>query len=252
MNSIKISAVIITFNEENNISRCLQSLQSVVDEIIVIDSYSTDLTEKICHDYNVKFVKKRWEGYSQAKNHGNSLAQHTFILSLDADEALSEELQNSIIEIKRTNKYQAYYVRRLTNYCGRWIKHCGWYPDYKLRLWDKNLAQWDGIVHESLIFTQKVPSGTLYGNLLHYSFYTISDHIKKANMFSEVAAKEILKADKKVNLVYHIILKPCYTFIHKYFFQLGFLDGFYGLVICTISAFSNFLKYSKARDLFSK
>ena len=245
MQHIKISAVITSFNEEKNIGRCLQSLQTVADEIVVVDSFSTDSTQKICREYTVHFVSKEWEGYSQAKNYGNTIAKYDFILSLDADEALSAELQESIKKLKSDNRYRAYYVSRLTNYCGKWIRHCGWYPDYKIRLWDRNTAHWEGIVHESLKFHQQTATGILKGDLLHYSFYTISDHIKKANMFSEIAANELLKKEFKVNSIYHLILKPGYTFIHKYFFQLGFLDGFYGFIICILSAFSNFLKYVK-------
>lgn len=252
MGGIKISAVITTFNEEKNIGRCLQSLQGIADEVIVVDSFSTDRTEEICRQYAVNFFRKKWQDYSRAKNHGNAMAKYDFILSLDADEELSERLQNSIKQLKSDNRYRAYYVSRLTNYCGKWIKHCGWYPDYKIRLWDRDLAHWEGVVHESLKFYKQTATDTLKGDLLHYSFYTISDHIKKANMFSQIAANEVLQKGHKVNSIYHLIINPGYTFIHKYFFQLGFLDGFYGFVICVISAFSNFLKYAKVRDQLGK
>jgi len=215
MAGIKISAVITTFNEEKNIDRCLKSLQGVADEVIVVDSFSTDNTERICHANGVRFVKKKWVDYSQAKNHGNNLAQYEYILSLDADEALSEQLQHSIKQLKSDNRYRAYYISRLTNYCGKWIRHCGWYPDYKIRLWDRNLAHWEGTVHESLIFHEKASIKILKGDLLHYSFYSISDHIKKADMFSEIAANEVLKKGQRVIAIYHLVIKPGYTFIHK-------------------------------------
>lgn len=248
METVKISAVIITRNEEKNIGRCLRSLQDVVDDIVVIDSYSSDQTEKICSNYKATFVQREWEGYSSAKNFGNSIAKYDHILSIDADEALSDELRDSIICLKNNMTRDAYYLNRLTNYCGQWIKHCGWYPDIRIRLWNRNTAEWQGNIHESLVFNKKINSGSLKGDLLHYSFHSIADHIQTANKFSELAADEIINGKFKVNVIYHIILNPLYTFIHKYIFQLGLLDGFYGLVICAISSFSNFLKYSKIKQ----
>jgi glycosyltransferase involved in cell wall biosynthesis len=247
MASFTLSVVIITFNEEKNIARCLESVLEVADEIIVVDAYSTDNTEKICRKYDVEFYKKEWQGYSAAKNFGTSQAQNDYILSLDADEALSGELKTSISDIKINSTFQAYYLKRLANYCGKWIKHCGWYPDYKLRLWNRKLGEWHGTVHEILKFEQQIPIGKLSGDLLHYSFSSIKDHINKANMFSEISAKEAIKKGRKINFVYHLFLNPAYTFINKYIFKLGFLDGYYGFLICVISAFSHFLKYSKIR-----
>ena len=245
---VKISAVIITLNEEKNIGRCLQSLQDVVDDIIVVDDFSSDQTAKICSDYEVTFLQREWEGYSAAKNFGNSMAKYDHILSIDADEALSDELREAIISLKSHMTCDAYYLNRLTNYCGQWIRHCGWYPDSKIRLWDRRIGKWQGNIHESLVFEKQISSATLTGDLLHYSFYSISDHIQTANRFSEIAADEMVKAEFKVNILYHIILNPLYTFIHKYIFQLGILDGFYGFIICVISSFSNFLKFSKIKQ----
>ena len=247
MNPIKLSVVIITFNEEKNIRRCLQSLEGVADEIIVIDSHSTDNTEQICKEYQVRFYKKKWKGYSIAKNYGNSNAKYEYILSVDADEVLSDELRISLLTCKRNVEYDAYELNRLTNYCGKWIRHCGWYPEYRIRFWARDTAKWQGILHESLKFNKKIKLGKLEGDLLHYSFNSISDHLDKVDLFSEVAADEAVNAGFKVNLFYHIILNPLFTFVNKYIFKLGFLDGFYGVVICVISSFSNFLKYSKIR-----
>ena len=146
----KISAVIITKNEQKNIRRCLNSLEGVVDEIIVVDSYSTDDTEKICKEFDIRFVKKEFEDYSNSKNYGNSMAKHPFILSLDADEAISEELKESLALVKSDFKQDGYSFNRRTNYCGQWIYHCGWYPDVKLRLFRKSKAKWEGKIHEIL------------------------------------------------------------------------------------------------------
>ena len=144
MTQIKLSAVIITLNEEKNIARCLDSLQGVADEIVVIDSFSTDDTEKICSAYGVRFIQHPFDGYIEQKNYGIQQAVYTHILSLDADEALSDELKQSIGHFKMHWHADGYSLNRLTNYCGHWIYHCGWYPDTKLRLWDKRYGQWAG------------------------------------------------------------------------------------------------------------
>ena len=133
---VQISAVIITFNEEKNIERCLQSLQGIVDEIVVVDSFSKDQTKSICEKYNVKFVEHAFEGHIEQKNYAITQASYPYVLSLDADEALDETLKSSILKVKKNWTHDGYSMNRLTNYCGSWIKHCGWYQDTKLRLWD--------------------------------------------------------------------------------------------------------------------
>ena len=248
MHTVKLSAVIITFNEEKNIERCLDSLIDVVDDIVVVDSFSTDQTPALCAQYKVNFVQRPWLGYAAAKNHANAIAKYDFLLSIDADEALSAELKEAIIKIKSDMRLDAYYISRLTNYCGKWIKHCGWYPEYKIRLWNRTCGEWRGVIHESLIFHNTVRSGTLKGDLLHYSFYSISDHIHTADKFSEIAAEEKVKEGFRVNIIWHLILNPLFTFFQKYILKRGFLDGYYGFVISIISAFSNFLKYAKIKQ----
>ena len=146
---LKLSVVIITLNEEKNIERCLQSVKDIADEIIVVDSYSDDRTEEICSEFGVKFIQQKFKGYVDQKNDGNALASHDYILSLDADEALSEELAASISQVKENWQFDAYAMNRLTSYCGKWIRHSGWYPDRKSRLFDRRKARWTGhLVHE--------------------------------------------------------------------------------------------------------
>jgi glycosyltransferase involved in cell wall biosynthesis len=142
---MKITGVIITFNEERNIERCLVSLKKVCDEIIVLDSFSTDQTEAICHSHHVKFVQHAFDGHIQQKNRALQLAETEWVLSLDADEALTEELSQSILKVKQHPTGEAYAFNRLTNYCGHWVKHCGWYPDTKTRLVKKERAHWTGV-----------------------------------------------------------------------------------------------------------
>ncbi len=247
---MKISATIITFNEERNIERCLISLKPVADEIIVVDSFSNDLTKELCLKHGVAFTENKFEGHIQQKNHAMSLASNDYILSLDADEALTEELQQSILKLKEAEKFEnAYSLNRITSYCGQWIRHCGWYPDKKIRLWNKTKGKWGGENPHDKVMMEEGSSGHLKGDLLHYSFESIESHVKTANSFSTIAAKEAYKKGKKANLLIHVVLNPMYTFVNKYFFHLGFLDGFYGFVICYLSAVSNFLKYTKIRQL---
>ena len=245
MNSI--SAVIITYNEEENIVRCIQSLKSVADEVIVVDSFSTDRTRKLATDWGAKVFERAWEGYSFAKNFGNEQATNHWILSIDADEALSPELITSLQAFKEnTYTHDAYEVNRLTNYCGHWVRYCGWYPDRKMRMWKKDAGRWDGVLHEKVLFKNSVKINRLKGDLYHYSFPTIHHHVQTLNKYSEVAAQDLVDRKKPVFFLIHIILNPSYTFFNKYFLRLGFLDGYYGFVICWLSAQANFLKYSKA------
>lgn len=247
-----LAAVIITFNEEINIERCLKSLQNVVDEIVIVDSFSTDATKSICEKYKTTFVERKWEGYSKTKNFANSLVNSEYILSLDADEVLSNQLQQSILQLKLNNKKNdhCWMVTRLTNYCGKWIKHCGWYPDKKVRIWKKDMAYWQGDVHEQLVFEKTVHTELLSGDLFHYSFNSIEQHLNTINKYSTIAAEAKFKKGKKTNLL-RILFKPLSKFIIAYFLKLGFLDGFYGFVVCKNSAYSTFLKEIKLKQLKS-
>lgn len=247
----KLSVVIITLNEEKNIARCLRSVEGLTDDIVVIDSGSTDLTLNICQTFGVKFHTSEWLGYAETKNYGNSLAIYPLILSLDADEALSEELRHSIIEVLKNQKAPAYSMNRLTNYCGHWVKHCGWYPDKKIRLFNKDAAYWSGsLVHEAIKFINGHNVIHLKGDILHYSYYTIADHVAQANKYTDLTAKKAFEEKKRVT-IFHVLISPVVKFLRDYFLKAGFLDGYYGFVICRISAFATFLKYSKLRKLYT-
>ena len=246
---LPLTVVIITFNEERNIARCLKSIEGVAEEIIVLDSFSTDKTAEICRKFPVKFIQKEWTGYSSAKNFANNIATHDYILSIDADEALSDELKKSILEIKKSdNLYDAYRFNRLTNYCGSWIHHCSWYPDTKLRLWNRHKGEWEGEIHEDVKMKNGTKAGFIKGDLLHFSYYSIEQHIKQLNNFTDLAAKAAFEKGKKAGCL-RIFFSPCIKFIRDYFLRLGFLDGYAGFVICRISAHATFLKYAKLRQL---
>jgi glycosyltransferase involved in cell wall biosynthesis len=243
---MKISAVIITYNEEKNIERCLQSLQAIADEIIVIDSFSTDLTESICKSFGATFIQHIFYGHIEQKNFAAKQAQYDYVLSLDADETLDETLQQEILSLKKKLIVaDAYSMNRLTNYCGKWIKHSGWYPDTKTRLWNKEKGMWGGMNPHDKILMQKNSSNVfLKGNILHYSYYTIAEHYIQANKFATIAAHAYYNNGKKSSYL-HIAISPLLKFIRNYFLKKGFLDGYYGFTICKITALETLWKYER-------
>ncbi len=244
-----LSAVIITFNEEKNIARCIHSLKDIADEVVVVDSFSTDNTVEICRQHGAKVIQRKWDDYSSAKNFGNRQAAHDWIFSIDADEAVSEELKKSILLIK--GKGGNYQFNRLTNYCGKWIRHCGWYPDRKHRLFDRNLWQWEGTIHEKLKSNSNSFVSLLKGDLLHYSYESIEQHERQTEKFTDLSAAELFSRGIHPAIIKQYV-SPVIKFFHCYFLKLGFLDGYYGFIICRISAASNFLKYKKLRTLYRK
>ncbi len=249
INNIKLSAVIITFNEEKNIERCIKSLDGIADEIIVLDSFSNDRTEEICKNLNVNFYQHKFDGHIEQKNRVITYAKNPHIISLDADEAISEELKNSILKVKENWQADGYSFNRLTNYCGKWIRHCGWYPDKKLRLWNSEKGKWAGVnPHDKYEMIPDSSVEFLKGDLLHYSFYTIDDHIKQIKKFTDISAKAYFEQGKRSNL-FKIFFKPIWKFLQDYFIRMGILDGYYGFKISVISAKATSLKYVKIREL---
>lgn len=243
----KLSVVIITYNEEKNIERCLLSVKDFSSEIVVVDSFSTDETVSICKKYGVKLISREFIGYGDQKNYGNNAASSDWIFSIDADEEVSPDLKKSIQDIMKSPGSSAYEVSRFTNYCGKWVKHTDWYPDRKVRLFNRNNWKWnDARVHEELEGQEKIIR--LDGNLNHYTFYTIQEHIAQLNKFTTLAAEEKFNKGKKGRLA-KIIFSPMVKFMKSYIFRLGILDGFTGFTIARISAFATYLTYAKLRKL---
>ena len=248
---LKLSGVIITFNEERNIEQCLHSLVNVVDEIIVVDSFSTDNTKAICKRFDVKFIEQKFLGYIEQKNFALTQASYDHIVSLDGDESLSETLQKSIIDLKSNWKFDGYFANRFNNFCGQWIKHSDWYPNKKLRVFDRRCAEWKGInPHDNVqLHDVKAKSGHLKGDILHKTYQTYSEFNQKTEYFSTIAAKAYYNIGKKAP-IWKIIWNPTWAFFKTYFLRLGILDGFNGYVIAVQTANITFLKYSKLRELY--
>jgi glycosyltransferase involved in cell wall biosynthesis len=240
---MKLSVVIITFNEERNIGRCLDSLAGVADEVVVVDSFSTDDTAEICRAKGARFFQHPFEGHIEQKNWALKQASHFHVLSLDADEALSEKLRESVFLAKKNWNCDGYTMNRLTNYCGQWIRHSGWYPDRKLRLFDRRKGHWGGQNPHDRVEMQPGSTTTpLDGDLLHYSYYTVNEHIERTRKYADIAARAMHARGKRATWL-HLIFSPLVKFLKSYFLKLGFLDGRAGWTICKISAWESYLRY---------
>ncbi len=239
----KISATLITYNEEDNIGAALESIKWI-DEIVVLDAHSKDKTVHIAHQYTDKIFVQTWKGYVKQKNYAFEKASFEWILSLDADERVTDDLREEIETLRKTGfTCDGYFIPRKTFYLGRWIKHCGWYPNYQLRLFRKSKACWvGGSVHERC----KVDGISCYlkNPLQHYTYKNIYDHIERMNLYSSLSAQDRIKKGKKTSLI-EIIIAPIAAFIKSYVLKRGFLDGIPGLIVSTVIAHYAFLKRAK-------
>jgi glycosyltransferase involved in cell wall biosynthesis len=244
---MKITATIITCDEERNIARAVESLRCV-DEILVVDSGSVDRTVELARNLGARVIEANWRGFSAQKNWAAEQASNDWILSLDADEALSEALEGEIWNLKKTGpRHDAYTMPRLARYLGRWILHSGWYPDRKVRLYHRQKASFtESLVHESVEVRGKV--GRLENNILHFTCESLSEHVKTMDRYTTLAAQELAARKVKIPLS-KLVADPAWNFLKAYFIQRGFLDGPEGLIIAHMAAFYTFLKYSKARNM---
>ncbi len=244
----KISACIISFNEEKKIEDCIRSLLPVVDEIVVVDSLSTDRTKEIAARYTDRIYDQTFLGHIEQKNLAIDKASHEWILSLDCDERLSAELQQSILAIKEQlddapGEVNGYKMARKTFYIYTWLNHC-WYPDIKTRLFNRKVSRWGGVNPHDHLLVSEGEVRLLQGDIQHYSFDSISQHMKTIDSFTEIGAREIIKRGKKVSLV-DPFTHGFWTFFKTYFIKRGFLDGFPGIVVSMLSGMHVFVKYSK-------
>lgn len=247
----KISACIISYNEEKKIEDCLKSLVGIVDEIIVVDSLSTDKTKKIVKNYTDKIYDQEFLGHVEQKNLAVEKASNDWILSLDCDERLTDELKESILKIKdNIETADAYRMARKTFYVYRWLNYC-WYPDFKVRIFNRKTARWGGNNPHDRVELKGKNVVTLKGDMQHFSFNSISEHIKTIDNFTEIGAQEIIRKGKSVSLI-SPFTHGIWTFVKLYIFKKGFMDGYAGLVVSVLSGMHAFIKYCKVIMLTKK
>ncbi len=251
MGSMKISAVIITYNETMRLEPALKSLEGLVSEIVVVDSFSTDDTVRLAKKYTSKVFQRKWTDFADQKNYANTKASSPWILSLDADERISPELRQEILDLKDEEPdCPGFSMPRKVFYLGRWIRHSGWYPDRKIRLFQKDKARWEGeYVHEKLVIEGKVRK--LNGSIHHFTYRNISEHLDRINHFSQLGAQKLYSQGKKCRW-YNLVYIPFFRFVKSFFWRAGFLDGFAGLVISVLHSYALFLRYAKLREIWKK
>lgn len=246
---IQLSVVVITCNEEKNIARCLHSVMPVADEIIVVDSFSTDHTKQICLQFGVKYFEHAFESFGKQKDFAVQQARYHHILSLDADEVLSEPLRYAVSLVKDCWINDCYAFNRVTSFCGYWVRHGAWYPDRVTRLFDRRMAGWSGELHEKVLPRKRNAVGFLKGNLLHYSYSSVSHYLQKTELYTGMAAKMLYERNTHPNM-YHFYLKTLYRFFYAFFIRKGFKDGYMGYLIARLDAQRLFIKYVKLKLMY--
>ncbi len=240
----RLSVIIITYNEEENIGDCLENVKWS-DEIVIVDAFSSDRTVEIAREFTPRVFRNRWTDFSQQKNLALGKASNDWVLSIDADERVTPELKEEIINILNSPSppFNGYYIARRSHYLGKWIKHCGWYPDYKLRLFLREKGKFnERMVHESVLVEGR--KGRLKSCLDHYSYKNLSDHLSKIDKFTSLSAGEMFTKGKK-GTTFDLLFRPPVKFINMYLIKKGFLDGIYGFIVCIIGSFYVFMKYLK-------
>ncbi|ADY74068.1 glycosyl transferase family 2 [Desulfurobacterium thermolithotrophum DSM 11699] len=239
---MSLSVGILTFNSERYLKEVLESVKSIADEIVILDSGSKDRTIEIAKSFGAKVFFRKFDNFVSQKNYLLSLCKKEWVLFIDDDEVVGNELKAEIERVKKEGSFDGYYVNVLTNYLGRWIKYA-WYPDWHLRLAKREKCKWIGdLVHESLKVDGKL--GYLKGNLLHYSYPSISHHLKKIDLYTSLYAEGVYRRGKKFSYM-KLFLSPLGAFLRRYIFKKGFLDGFEGFVLSVMSSYYTFLKYLK-------
>ncbi len=247
MEGNKVSVYIITYNNERTIERCLRSV-TWADEIVVVDSYSTDRTLEICRRYTDKIYQRRWTNYREQYQFAADKTTNRWIMFVDADEEVSPELAREIQEeiAKNDGRWAGYIAHRRTYYLGRWIKHGGWYPDYEIRLYDRSRGKWEGGLHAKVKVDGEVK--VLKNFYFHYTYKDISDQLRTIDRYSEVAASDMWKEGKRFSL-FDLLLRPPFRFFRDFILKRGFLDGFPGLIIAVLTMFYVFIKYAKLWEI---
>lgn len=250
MSDILISTAIITLNEEDNILRALESV-SWTDEVVVIDTGSSDQTIDLCREWGARIIAGKFDGYVSSKNRAMRQTRGKWVLSLDADEEVTPELRAEIEQIIHDAAAKdGYRMPRKNHYLGRWVRHCGWYPDYQVRLWKQGSGRWvGGSVHERVEVDGEV--GTTSAALNHFTYNSLDDHIIRMNKYATLHAKDRYASGKRANAL-HLFLTPFFQFIKLYFLRLGILDGMHGLMVSGMGTYYSYLKKAKLIELQMK
>jgi glycosyltransferase involved in cell wall biosynthesis len=246
----RISACVITLNEEENLRRLLASLKGVADEVVIADCGSTDGTEALAREAGARFLRRPWTNYADQKNFAAENAAHDWILSLDADEELSSPLHTALLDWKsREPKKTVYEMARRAWYLGAWVRHSGWYPDFQRRLYRRDAARFSGIIHESLRFEGE--PGRLRGDLLHYTVRSFAEHEQKVERYTTLAAQQMYEAGRRRWRAAIWFATP-WSWLQNFVFRGGFLDGYRGALIAQMAARSVRLKYTKLGRLVAE
>ena len=245
----KLTACLITFNEEANVRACLEAV-AFCDEVVVVDSHSTDATRQIAAELGARVIERDWPGHIEQKNFAVDQASHDWVLCVDADERVTPALRERIQEVLGSEGGpDGYTVNRLNHYLGAPIRGCGWYPDAKLRLFDRRRGRWRGVnPHDHVRLEAGAPVGRLSADLEHYTYADLSDHLKTIDYFTTIAAREKLaRGQRWVTL--NLVLNPPWVFFKKLVLQRGLLDGWRGFLVCALAAFYVLLRYAKLWEL---
>jgi glycosyltransferase involved in cell wall biosynthesis len=241
------SIVVITYNEEQNIERCLSSLQALTDDLVVVDSGSNDNTVAICEKFGARVFIHPFVDFANQKNYAIRKAKYDWIVAIDADEQIDETLRNHLSILDLNDKEVVYLFDRKTNYCGKWIRFSGLRHDYIARVFNREMYQWKGVVHET-IYPEPKKVKCIKGRLNHFTYRHIDDHFQVALKYSRIQAHEYALKGKKIRW-YHLWISPAVRFIKHYFLKFGFLDGFEGYLIAKFASLTAFSKYSRAKWL---
>lgn len=249
---MRLSVVIIAKNEADIIGNTLQSLQGLTDDIVIVDSGSTDDTVSIGKQFSASIIETGWQGYGPNKNKGINAAKNDWILNLDADEAIDEELKKYLLTLELANDNIVYEVNFKNFFCGKQIRFGEWSGDKHVRLFNRTKTKWnDAAVHESLLLPPGVQTKSLKGNILHHTSNSIDDHISKTIAYAKLNAEKYFRQNKQAGF-FKLRVAPGLTFFQHYILRLGFLDGWEGYFIAKTTAWYTFLKYSYLREMNRK
>jgi glycosyltransferase involved in cell wall biosynthesis len=248
-NKVSLTGMILTYNNERDIENCILSIKDIVEELLVVDSFSTDRTKEICLKHGAVFIEHEFEGFIGQRNWATEQAKYDYVLAMDADEVLSPELKKSILEVKENWDCDGYNMNRLNQFCGKWIRHGSWYPDNILRLYDRKNARTVGIEPHGKVMCDDGTKGKLLkGDILHYGLRSIEEYAAKSHKYTSMFAETEFQEGKKISKM-GVFTHTFWRFFRDYILRRGFLDGYYGLVAAHYDAFRVFMKYSKLYDL---